>query len=231
MGTRQRGARPGERNVLGCVGVCAVRRDHAAIGSRRARVPRRAPPDHWLGRIRTLNKIKATTSKLIKRNRGSKDEHRVGSLDQGLALLNERLGTRNPAHEPRTATYVTVRPTAHLPRNIYYAPDMDGNAEPGEVVWVTVPSHPPRQRSMLVVGRERGEVLGLLISSEAEHASDERWLGIGAGEWNASGKPCWVRLDKTMIVPESDLHRSGTIIPQRRFERVANRLRDRFDWE
>ena len=178
-----------------------------------------------------LNKIKATTSKLIRRNRGSKDEHRVGSLDQGLALLNERLGTRNPAHEPRTATYVTVRPTAHLPRNIYYAPDMDGNAEPGEVVWVTVPSHPPRQRSMLVVGRERGEVLGLLISSEAEHASDERWLGIGAGEWNASGKPCWVRLDKTMIVPEIDLHRSGTIIPQRRFERVANRLRDRFDWE
>lgn len=180
------------------------------------------------GSFAPLNKLKVKTSHLFKRR--SHRERRTASLDQGLALLNERLGTRNPAHEPRTATYVTVKPTALLPRNIYYAPDMDGNAEPGEVVWVTMPSHPPRQRSMLVVGRERNEVLGLLISPESEHANDERWLGIGAGEWHESGKPCWVRLDKTLIVPESDLHRSGTIIPPRRFERVANRLRDRFDW-
>ena len=105
------------------------------------------------------------------------------------------------------------------------APDMDGGAEPGEVVWVTVPSQPPRERSMLVVGREYRDVLGLLISPEEQHADDDRWFEIGPGDWDASGSPCWVRLDKTLVVPEADVHRRGTTVPQRRFERVANTLR------
>lgn len=155
---------------------------------------------------------------------------RAGSLDHGLALLNARLS--NPTHDPsdKRAARVSVKPTARIPRNIYYAPDMDGNAEPGEVVWVTVPSQPPSVRSMLVVGRDQHEVLGLLISPEKAHADDARWLGIGSGEWEASGEPCWVRLDKTLCVPETDVHRRGTIVPSLRFERVANRLRDHFDW-
>lgn len=107
---------------------------------------------------------------------------------------------------------------------------MDGQAEPGEVVWVTVPSTPPSQRCVLIVGREHHDVLGLLISPDKDHAEDEDWLAIGAGEWEPSGEPCWVRVDKTLLIPEIDVLRRGAFVPQRRFERVANRLRDRFDW-
>lgn len=152
------------------------------------------------------------------------------SLEKGLALLNERLARPNSQRRERLASRVHVKPTAAIPRNIYYAPDMDGGAEPGEVVWVTVPSEPPSERSMLVVGRDRADVLGLLISPEKDHADDSRWLGIGSGGWDATGEPCWVRLDKTLCVPESDVHRRGTTVPPLRFERVANRLRDHFDW-
>ncbi|UIZ91729.1 hypothetical protein JZY91_08310 [Corynebacterium sp. CNCTC7651] len=155
---------------------------------------------------------------------------RTTSLDQGLALLNARLAAPAAERRGKRAARVSVRSTGKVPRNIYYAPDMDGNAEPGEVVWVTVPSHPPAERSMLVVGREQHEVLGLLISPVKAHADEQHWLGIGSGEWEASGEPCWVRLDKTLFVPETDVHRRGTIIPPLRFERVASRLRDRFDW-
>ncbi|MCP1386878.1 hypothetical protein M5J20_01510 [Corynebacterium sp. TA-R-1] len=155
---------------------------------------------------------------------------RTTSLDQGLAMLNARLAAPASDRRAKRAARVNVKPTGKIPRNIYYAPDMDGNAEPGEVVWVTVPSQPPTERSMLVVGREQHEVLGLLISPGKEHADDQHWLGIGCGEWDASGEPCWVRLDKTLCVPETDVHRRGTTVPALRFERVANRLRDRFDW-
>lgn len=155
---------------------------------------------------------------------------RVASLDQGLALLNARLAGPASGRENARPARMNVQPTGSLARNIYYAPDMDGNAEPGEVVWVTVPSRPPTVRSLLVVGREQHEVLGLLISPGQEHAEDARWLGIGSGEWDASGAPCWVRLDKTLCVAETDVHRRGTIVPPLRFERVASRLRDRFDW-
>ncbi|OEX92052.1 type II toxin-antitoxin system PemK/MazF family toxin [Corynebacterium sp. Marseille-P4321] len=158
-----------------------------------------------------------------------KDRRKPGSLEQGLALLNERMSSR---HEPQVvrASRVDVRPTASIARNITYAPDMDGGAEPGEVVWLTVPSNPPKQRSMLIVGRERHDVLGLLISPDEAHEQDERWFEIGPGEWCETGRPCWVRLDKTLVVPESDVHRRGTTVPPRRFERIANRLRERFDW-
>lgn len=155
---------------------------------------------------------------------------RAGSLDRGLALLNERLASPAVRRGKDLAARVQVKATAKIPRNIYYAPDMDGSAEPGEVVWVTVPSQPPSERSMLVVGRDRHDVLGLLISPEKDHAQDSRWLGIGCGSWDSSGEPCWVRLDKTLCVPESDVHRRGATLPPMRFERVANRLRDHFDW-
>lgn len=155
---------------------------------------------------------------------------RAASLDEGLALLNERLASPAAQRRSKLAARVHIQPTAKISRNIYYAPDMDGNTEPGEVVWVTVPSQPPSERSMLVVGRDNHEVLGLLISPQQQHADDARWLGIGAGEWDPSGEPCWVRLDKTLCVPETDVHRRGTTVPRLRFERVANRLRDHFDW-
>lgn len=158
---------------------------------------------------------------------------RPGSLDQGLAALGERLSSSAAAASGRRgniAAHVRVKATSNIPRNIYYAPDMDGSTEPGEVVWVTVPSQPPAVRSMLVVGREQRDVLGLLISPGKEHEGDSRWLGIGSGEWDPSGEPCWVRLDKTLLVPETDVHRRGTTVPRPRFERVATRLRDHFDW-
>ena len=150
-------------------------------------------------------------------------------LDQGLTMLNERLTNQIQKRRSR-APRLTVRPTRSIARNIYYAPDMDGAAEPGEVVWVTVPSQPPKQRSMLVVGREHHDVLGLLISPDTEHEHDERWFEIGPGDWESSGKPCWVRVDKTLVVAESEVHRRGTSVPPRRFQRVANTLRERFDW-
>ena len=155
---------------------------------------------------------------------------RAGSLDRGLALLNERLASPAAGRGKDVAARVQVKLTNKIPRNIYYAPDMDGSAEPGEVVWLTVPSQPPAERPMLIVGRDRHDVLGLLISPQKEHSQDSRWLGIGSGGWDASGEPCWVRLDKTLCVPESDVHRRGTSLPALRFERVANRLRDHFDW-
>ncbi|SDL87946.1 PemK-like, MazF-like toxin of type II toxin-antitoxin system [Corynebacterium mycetoides] len=168
-----------------------------------------------------------------KRRRSRRAGAQPSALEEGLALLNERLGStprRSRGRKKTSAARLIVKPTTRVARSIYYAPDMDGQAEPGEVVWVTVPSTPPQERSMLIVGREHHDVLGLLISPDKEHATDEHWLGIGSGEWEASGEPCWVRTDKTLMVAETDVHRRGASVPRRRFERVANRLRDRFDW-
>lgn len=159
-----------------------------------------------------------------------KSAARAEDLDQGLEQLNQQLGRDNVSSRPRVARSLRVEPTARLARSIYYSSDLDGHAEPGEVVWAIVPSHPPQERSMLVIGRQHHKVLGLLISSNSQHSADSSWLEIGSGEWGSEGAQCWLRLDKTMIVPEIEVSRRGILFPQRRFHVVANRLRSMFNW-
>lgn len=158
-------------------------------------------------------------------------------LETGLARINDRLGLHTgyrPEAVRDNAARIRVEATDRVSRNIYYAPDMDGQAEPGEVVWIWAPSDgldkPPRERAMLVVGRDRHSILGLLISPNPQHDGEEAWLDIGAGEWDSSGRQCWVRLDRVLEVSELGIRRQGALFPQRRFERIANRLRSTYHW-
>ncbi len=158
-------------------------------------------------------------------------------LDTGLERINDRLGLHNeyrPESVRAAATSLRVESTESASRSIYYAPDMDGQAEPGEVVWIWAPSDgptkPPRERAILVVGRTRHTILGLLISPNPQHDGEEHWLDIGAGEWDTSGRQCWIRLDRVVEASELGIRRQGALFPQRRFERIANKLRSNYHW-
>ena len=68
-----------------------------------------------------------------------------------------------------------------------YAPDLDGRADPGEIVWtwVVYEDDPTRgkDRPVLVVGRDRRTLLGLMLSSQEHHRNDPNWVSIGSGSW------------------------------------------------
>ncbi|MCF4007551.1 type II toxin-antitoxin system PemK/MazF family toxin [Corynebacterium uropygiale] len=157
-------------------------------------------------------------------------------LEAGLDRINQRLGLHEGQEDTGThaESAVSVERTENLARSIYYAPDMDGQAEPGEIVWIWVlcdgPSQPPRERAILVIGRTRHTILGLLISPNPDHDSEEEWLEIGSGQWDTSGRQCWLRLDRVLEVSELGIRRQGAVLPRRRFERVAQRLRKDFQW-
>src|SRR5574340_771148 len=100
----------------------------------------------------------------------------------------------------------TSTPTARRARKLVYAPDLNGRADPGEIVWTWVayeddPSH-GKDRPVLVVGRDRSLLLGLMLSSQDRHEADSNWVGIGSGSWDDAGRPSWVRLDRVLDVPE-----------------------------
>jgi len=88
-----------------------------------------------------------------------------------------------------------------------YSPEIDGEPDPGEVVWAWVPyEDDPQQgkdRPVLVLATEGDGWTGLMLSSQDHDrdAADEarhgrHWMDIGSGGWDPQGRPSEVRLDR-----------------------------------
>ncbi|HTK61755.1 MAG TPA: type II toxin-antitoxin system PemK/MazF family toxin [Pseudonocardia sp.] len=160
-----------------------------------------------------------------------------GFLDSLPPLLARAVrALRGPA-TPTSSGHSEVRdlPTAERSHRIAYAPDPDGGADPGEIVWAWVPfeEHDGRgkDRPLLVVGRDGdGGLLGLMLSSQHDRSDDRDWLPIGSGGWDRAGRESFVRLDRVLEVPEKGIRREGAVLPRDRFDQVAGALRDRFGW-
>ena len=146
-------------------------------------------------------------------------------VEAGLKLLTPR---------PTGRGSVLSAPTGDRARRVVYAPDLDGAADPGEVVWAWVPfeedARRGKDRPLLVVGRAGGELLGLMLSSQHKRDGEPGWVGIGSGAWDREGRESFVRLDRVLEVAENGIRREGAVLPRDRFERVAEELRGRYGW-
>ncbi len=127
-------------------------------------------------------------------------------------------------------------PQVEVPRgrHLVYAPEPDGRADPGEVVWYWVAyedePHQGKDRPVLVVGRDGNVLLGLMLSSQQARDGQSNWLALGPGAWDKQRRPSWVRLDRVLTVPEDGIRREGAVLDRARFEAVAARLRSAYGW-
>ena len=153
----------------------------------------------------------------------------MATILNGIAgALRRALRRRRPPPAPRQV------PTAARGRHLEYAPDLDGEADPGEIVWTWVryedDPHQGKDRPVLVVGRDGRKLLGLMLSSRRERDGQRNWLGLGPGDWDRERRPSWIRLDRVLEVDEDGIRREGAVLDQDRFERVAARLRADYGW-
>lgn len=113
-----------------------------------------------------------------------------------------------------------------------YSPSLDGDADPGEIVWTWVPyeedASQGKDRPVLVVGRDGRWLLALMLTSKdhSRDAADEarwgrRWLDIGAGPWDRQGRPSEVRLDRVLRIDPARVRREGAIMDRRTFDAVV----------
>lgn len=164
-----------------------------------------------------------------------------GSLLGRAVRIGIDVLARQGTHVPRSRRparpgppRVRSAPAADRARTIVYAPDLDGAADPGEIVWAWVPFEENdgrgKDRPLLVVGRSGATLLGLMLSSQADRADDPDWVGVGAGAWDREGRPSYVRLDRVLEVGEHDIRREGAVLDRERFDRVADGLRARHGW-
>jgi len=117
-----------------------------------------------------------------------------------------------------------------------YEPDMDGDADTGEVVWGWVPYEEDasrgKDRPVLLIGRtvRDGEEYwaGLMLTSKDHDrdAADEarhgrHWMDIGAGAWDLEHRPSEVRLDRLIILRDDAIRREGAAVSREVFDKVV----------
>jgi len=137
------------------------------------------------------------------------------------------------ARSGRTAT-VEVAPPDRRSLRIEYAPDRDGAPDGGEIVWTWVPYDEAdgrgKDRPVLVIARQDPDrVYAVRLTSKA-HDDDRDYLAIGAGEWDARGRPSWVDVEQVYSVHREGMRREASALPPDRFARVAAALRIRYGW-
>ncbi len=144
----------------------------------------------------------------------------------------QRLRGRRPAPTTRRPAVITTPPKRG--RRLEYAPQPDGQADPGEVIWTWVPyEDDPRQgkdRPVLVVGRDGATLHGLMLSSNGDREGQRHWYALGPGSWDRQNRPSWVRLDRVLVVDEDGIRREGAVLDRRRFDAVAAELRRNYGW-
>jgi hypothetical protein len=169
----------------------------------------------------------------------------ANAVKAGLRVL-QRTGTGTPAG---TAGPARGAPSPAGPGNrqypgdfhqrftVRYAPQRDGDPDPGEVVWAWVPYEEDhtrgKDRPVLLVGRSGKYLLGLMLTSKdrvpASGVSAD-YVDIGTGGWDRQGRPSEARLDRILQLRPDSIRREGAVLDRAPFERVAEGLRRRHGW-
>lgn len=166
--------------------------------------------------------------------------HRLRNLLRGTArAIGRRLSTRNGRRASQgsgvagTGTRASdypgdftgvVRPT--------YAPRLDGDPDPGEIVWTWVPYEEDhtrgKDRPVLLVGHDGPWLLALQLTSkdhDRDAAQEARygrlWMDIGSGPWDSQGRPSEVRVNRVVRVAPHAVRREGAVLERRTFDAVV----------
>ncbi|APC36836.1 growth inhibitor PemK [Nocardiopsis dassonvillei] len=147
--------------------------------------------------------------------------------------MSERTTRRSEDHPHRGE--VREIPTAASGTRLVYAPERDGLADAGEIVWTWVPyeEDPGRgkDRPLLVVGRRGGRLHGLMLSSRRPDAWERQdWLPVGSGPWDREQRDSYVRVDRLFEFDEDDIRREAAVMDEELFWMVADVLRARYGW-
>lgn len=119
---------------------------------------------------------------------------------------------------------------------VSYAPERDGDADPGEVVWTWVPfEDDPSQgkdRPVLVLGWD-GPLLAAVQLSSKDHAQRRdahEWVEVGRGGWDPQDRVSYADASRLLRVDPSAVRREGASLDESAFHRVLARVAELHGW-
>ena len=115
---------------------------------------------------------------------------------------------------------------------VEYAPHVNGDPDPGEVVWTWVPfrDDPTRgkDRPVVVIGRVGDVLAGVPLTSKEKGRADR--VAVGSGAWDTRRRPSWAKVDRLITFLPDDVRREGAVLDRARFDEVIDGLRKYHDF-
>jgi hypothetical protein len=130
-------------------------------------------------------------------------------------------GTGKPTRQPAPRTR-RVEPGVR----IEYSPNLDGDPDPGEVVWTWVPyEEDPNQgkdRPVVIIGRIGDDLAGVQLTSKNKQRREH--IPVGSGAWDPKRRPSFAKVDRLLTIDPDDVRREGAVLDENRFNDVVGNV-------
>jgi hypothetical protein len=140
-----------------------------------------------------------------------------------------------PDAPPLTVRTRLIAPPGANGLKISYAPDADGDADAGEIVWTWVPyaegDGRGKDRPVLVIGRQDADHVYAVRLTSQPHDGEGGYIAIGSGAWDGRARASWVDIEQLYSVHRRGMRREAAALDLDRFVLVANALRRRYGWD
>jgi hypothetical protein len=111
--------------------------------------------------------------------------------------------------------------------SVEYSPSLDGDPDPGEVVWGWVPyEDDPSQgkdRPMVIIGRTGNHLVGVPLTSKQKQ--NEAQVPVGTGPWDREGRGSFAKVERLLDVDPAGVRREGAVLAKRHFDDVVEGVR------
>jgi hypothetical protein len=150
---------------------------------------------------------------------------------QPKGALTERF--RDVVNRGRAAVRRARRsgPTPESAVTIEYSPRLDGDPDPGEIVWTWVPfEEDPTQgkdRPVVVIGRRGPMLVGVPLTTKRDDREPQ--VVIGVGDWDSQHRVSYARIWRMFDVDPSRMRREGAIIERPRFVEIVKAVDKYYD--
>jgi hypothetical protein len=105
---------------------------------------------------------------------------------------------------------------------VEYTPHLDGDPDPGEVVWAWIPFEDDptlgKDRPVVVIGRHGEMLSGVALTSKQR----DGWVDVGTGEWDSRHRRSYAKVDRLLDLDPDAVRREGAILNRRQFDQVVD---------
>ncbi|MEO7370483.1 MAG: type II toxin-antitoxin system PemK/MazF family toxin [Ilumatobacteraceae bacterium] len=111
--------------------------------------------------------------------------------------------------------------------HVEYTPCLDGDPDPGEVVWTWVPyEEDPSQgkdRPVVIIGRRGPNLVGVALTSKS-HVNEQQ-VAIGSGPWDQGGRRSYAKVERLLDVDPQQVRREGAVLERHHFDDIVAGVR------